>query len=316
MSIFVREEISLMSKCLATVFLILTIAIITYAVTSWFGITEILNKWYLAAIPSVTIAVLTILFIRINKFMWEGVETCGRLIFVLAWFCIIVLFLSVIGNKIASMIVYFMGFIIPLSWLFCIRKIQPMSTIDSVVYGWHGGVGAYALVCLTSFVLQYAGIKLPIETANFLNYHLTNIHVLSIIPPNVIASFIPGVLPLLLFAYVGFVEEVMFRLPLIIFKDFGMYNMSFLISFIFIYLHVMTRITLEPNVLYQVITSIAIANAVFIAIFTRTLNPISSIIAHILYNTFVVMQIPCWLAITILFMSGILTIMYYKLVKK
>lgn len=315
MSILVREEITLMSKCLATVFLILIIAVTTYAATFWFGIPEVLNKWYLAAIPSIVIGVLTCLFIRLNKFMWIEIESCSRLIYVIVWFGIIVLFLAVLQNKYASLVVYMLGFMFPISFMYCIRKLPQMNYTDAVIYGWHGGVGAYALVCLTSFLLGYAGIKLPIEEANFLNHYLTSKFILTILQPEVIATTLPTI-PLLLFTYAAIVEEIMFRLPLIYFKEFGMYNMSFLISFIFVYLHVLTRINLPPIDLYQVITSIAIANAVFIAIFTRTLNPIAPIISHVLYNTFVVMQIPCWLALTLLFISGIITIMYYKLVKK
>lgn len=312
MSFLLREvPVSLASKCLVTVLLILVIAGITYAATVWFGIVEVLNKWYLAAIPSAVIAVLTVLFIKLNRFVWSEVESCTRIIFPIAWSCIIALFAAT-----KSIIVYLGLFIIPISWLFCVKKIPRTDLSTVIIYGWHGGVGAYTLVCLTSFILGFAGIKLPIETANFLFYHLTTkTHLLTIVPYEVIASTLPAI-PLLLFIYAAFVEEVMFRLPLILFKEFGMYTIGFLVSFIFTYLHILTRIDLPPVDLYQVVTSIAIANAVFIAIYTRTLSVVASTLSHIIYNVFVIMQIPCWLSMTILFTTGILVILYYRFSKR
>ena len=303
----VVEAVSLMHRCLVCVVLVLLIGIASYVVVYRLGLPEALDKLQLAAIPAAVLGVLTSLFIWLNRECWLQIKSRATLAHFFFWLIIVTAFIyaALRGNTDLMITVYLFGFGLPVMMLSLVKgQCKPLDY--SLLLGIHGGVGAYALVMLTLWLLEHVHVPFTVVTAS-------QAPTCTIVPYDLLASFTAQVLPpavVLLIA--SFVEEVMFRLPLALFKKYGMYTVGFLVSFLFVYLHVFGYMHLEPEALLQVLTCIACANAMFIAVYTRTLNLWSSVIAHLLYNVLVLAKIPLVVALAALLVNGIIHILLVR----
>ena len=297
------KVVTLMSKCLAVVVFILAIAVSTFVIVEKFGIFNILNKWHLIIIPSATLGILTLLFIWLNREVWENVTSNSMFIHLFAYACILSIFTSVYDVECLNLVVYLGLFLSPLFMMYVIKKYKPTPLLKSFMYAIHGGFGAYVLVVLLNYALGYAGLEFPIIEAS---WKMGNIYSMStLIPPEMIASVVGAEMLPIIFILAAFAEETMFRLPIVVFRNFNIYLIGFLVSFTFSYLHILTRIDLPPEVLLQVITSIAVANAIFVAIFTRTLRVEASAISHLIYNILIIENVPLLPCIILLIVGGV-----------
>jgi len=309
-----EENISLMSKCLISTAITLLIGLATYIAIREFGLYEYLSKLHIAMIPSAALGILTCTFIWLNRKFWKDIVTKATFAHFVTWTAII--FLFIISSEQFRLLIYFLGFLLPTAWINLVKpkKVPPLPY--SLFLGLHGGIGAYCMVVLLNFLLSFAGIPLPVSPSKILFGHvIPKDAILTILPYETLASIAPVYLVVL---YACFIEEIMFRLPLSLFKKFGMYPMAFLISFLFIYLHALSRLSLDPVTLVQVLICIAFANAIFIAVYTRTLCIWCSVVAHMIYNMMVLAQVPLVAALAILMFNGVLHILLAKmgLVKK
>jgi len=217
----------------------------------------------------------------------------------------------------------------------------------SVLFGLHAGTGAYLLVAGLHILIEAVrpveasvGLALVTSTlASFLAVALAStrlwlaalsvavlvgvglyatkvatpsIEPLLLIPlselttvmPFVTAEMLPIVVPVL-----AMVEEVMFRLPLLLFKEFGMYANAVAVTAIFAYLHVFTRLGLPLDEYVASLTAITAAGAVFTATFCCSLCILASSMAHIAYNLMVIMHVPTPLALAIHLATSIPTLL-------
>jgi len=218
----------------------------------------------------------------------------------------------------------------------------------SGIFGLHAGTGAYLLVAalhiilhavkpaeasvglallvtaLTSFlaiafasprlllaatmlaILSGVGIATALPTASL------KVEPLLLIPLSELTAVMPfitaEVLPLIVPVF-AMVEEVMFRLPLLLFKEYGMYANAVAVTAIFTYLHVFTRLGLPLDEYVTSLTAIAAAGAVFTATFCCSLCILASSIAHMVYNMLVIYQVPLPLALTIHLATSIPTLL-------
>ncbi len=308
----IEKEASLMSKCIIAVAIIVLVGLATYVAVVRFGIYEFLSKLKIAIIPSAIFGTLACIFIWLNRNYWKSIETEATSTHFATWFFLVLNFI-IWPIQLVRIIVYFLGFLWPINWINLV-KTRKMPISCSLMLGLHGGVGAYCMVVTANFLLSVAGIPLPVAPAKFLtSFPLPKDAFATIIPYQVLASMVSPAIILVLYAC--FVEEVMFRLPLALFKKFGMYPVAFLVSFLFIYLHALSRLSLDSLSLLQVLTCIACANAVFVALYTRTLCIWCSIVAHLVYNLMVLASVPPFIAFILLLFCSMLYIAMAKMCK-
>ena len=351
-----RRILWIMHRCLACVVLVLLVGVVTYIAVYKLGVPP--NKLQLAAIPAAVLGTLTVLFIWLNRDCWVKVESKARPEHFAFWLIIVGAFIyAAYKNDLDLMIfVYLFGFGLPVVLINLVKgQCKPIDY--SLLLGVHGGIGAYAMVLLVLWLLQYANIPFTVVTATIaglaalvgalaargvtpslallgvfaavytaapllgiepprLDMTLSGlVHPTgTIIPYHVLASFVAALFPpWIVLLWASFVEETMFRLPLALFKRYGMYFVGFIVSFFFIYLHIFGYIELEPSTLLQVLTCIACANAMFVAVYTRTLRLWSSVVAHLLYNVQVLAQVPLLVSLVMLMLDGILHILLVRL---
>jgi len=327
------KNISLMSKCLISVAVTLLVGTATYIAIQEFGLENYLSKIHIALIPSIALGLLTCIFIWINRKYWNEVISEATFVHFVTW--TVIVFLFIITSGMLRLLVYFLGFLYPTAWISLLKYREKPDLLYSLFLGLHGGIGAYCMVVILNWILSVAGIPLPASPSSFINmltarpridlllllpksyilhYGQAFVHLFSrvtILPIWELATLVQPIF--LVVIYACFIEEVMFRLPLALFKKFGMYPMAFLISFLFIYLHALTRLSLDPATLVQVLSCIAFANAIFIAVYTRTMCIWCSVVAHMVYNLLVLSQTPPIVALGILMLNGVLHILLVKL---
>lgn len=284
--VVIAKPVSMMEKCIIATTLIAALGVVSYVAVVRFGLVNVLGKLQLALIPSVILGVLTVLFILLNRNCWmNNLESHATIAHFLTWILLILAFIIFDDPK-TRLLVYLLWPIAPVTWYFSnIVRVKPCTEmLNTIMLGIHGGLGAYTLVLVTIRIMEWLRVT-PILAQPAMIAQ-------SIIPPDMIASAVgTGMVPFMLLL-AAFIEESMFRLSLAVFSRFGTYTIAFLVSFLFIWLHTFTRMYLDPTTLLQVTTAIALANAVFIAVYTRTLCIWCSILSHTLYNILVITQAP------------------------